>query len=145
LPPGVDLKKFRPTTRKFKAPEGWYLKYEGKRLKTNLHLLPDERDALLEMVEPQPQNEEEVAKSLDPRVPKPELSDVAKKFQDAVNRLFKLSSQLGFKERLQVLLQEDPDRIGPIGKDDEAKAHERPGERQIYLSLLDRYDEELRK
>lgn len=145
LPPDVDLKKFRPVTRKFKAPEGWYLRHTGKKLETNLHLLPEERDALLRMVEPQPQSEEEVAMAEDPRVPKPELNDAAKKFQEAVNRLHKAASQLGLKERLQVLLQEDPDRVGPIGQNEAVKSHERPGDRHIYESLLNRYDEELRK
>src|SRR5262249_27768785 len=52
LPEGIDLEKFRPT--KHKAPEGWYLRYNenAKRLETNLHLTPDERDALLKLAHP---------------------------------------------------------------------------------------------
>jgi uncharacterized membrane protein YphA (DoxX/SURF4 family) len=141
LPKGVDLKKFKP--RKYKAPDGWYLRYnpKAKRLETNLHLVPEEREALLKLVEPQPTTDDERAAAADPRTPKPELDDAAKKFQQAINRLSDRSGKLGLKDRLQVLLKEDPDRNGVVLAAQEGTTdYSRPGKKQVFENLLGRYE-----
>lgn len=122
LPDGVDLKKFSP--KKFKAPDA-YVRYDSgkKLLETNLHLLPEERDALLAMGKGK--------------------SD--KKYQDAVKKLAASSDKLSLKERLQVLLKEDPDRVGQVREDETGTIdHERPGKKQVYEHLLARYDANLK-
>ena len=122
LPDGVDLKKFSP--KKFKAPDA-YVRYDSgkKLLETNLHLLPEERDALLAMGKGK--------------------SD--KKYQDAVKKLAASSDKLSLKERLQVLLREDPDRVGQVREEETGTIdHERPGKKQVYEHLLARYDANLK-
>lgn len=145
LPEGLDLKKFKP--RKYKAPEGWYLRYnaKAKRLETNLHLVPEERELLLKLVVPQPQTEDEIAAAADPRVPKPELSPQAQKYQEALKKLCERSARLGLKDRLQVLLREDAKRVGMILKEQEGTSdYQRPGEKQVYEHLLARYEADLK-
>jgi uncharacterized membrane protein YphA (DoxX/SURF4 family) len=145
LPEGVDLKKFKP--RKYKAPEGWYLRYnaKGKRLETNLHLVPEEREALLKMAEPQPSTDDERAAAADPRSPPPVLSPEEQAYQGAIRKLCERAGKLSLKERLQVLLAEDLNRNGVVL---EAHAgtvdHRRPGERQVYEHLVARYEKNLK-
>jgi len=59
-------------------------------------------------------------------------------------KLFERTSKLSLKERLQVLLKDDADRVGMV---QEAHAgtidHIRPGEIQIYKHLLERYERNL--
>jgi uncharacterized membrane protein YphA (DoxX/SURF4 family) len=137
LPAGVDLKSFKPS-RKYRPPEGWFLRYNDKsrRLETNLHLVPEEQDSLLGMVEPKGAAAAEETK--------PELSAEAKAFQSAVNRLYDRSGKLSLNERLQVLLVEDPDRVGLVQQKHEGTIdYERPGKKQIYEHLLARYEANL--
>lgn len=145
LPPGVDLKKFKP--RKYKAPDDWYLRFnaKAKRLETNLRIIPEEREALLKLAEPQPTTEDEKFEAADPRTPRPELSAVAKKYQDAITKLVERAGKLSLKERLQVLLKEDPERVGVILKEQEGTTDAvRPGDKQKYEHLLARYESNLK-
>src|SRR5205807_1997530 len=74
-----------------------------------------------------------------------ENNPVVKKWREAVNALYKSTSKLSLKERLQVLLKEDPERVGVVH---EAEAgtidHKRPGKKDIYEHLLARYEEKLK-
>jgi uncharacterized membrane protein YphA (DoxX/SURF4 family) len=148
LPPGVDLKKFKP--RKYKTPEKWYLRYntedpKAKRLETDLRITPEEEEALRKLAEPQPKTEEEIFAAADPRTPKPELSPVAKKYQEAITKLADRASKLGLKERLQVLLKEDPKRVGMIVEGQEGTTDAvRPGLKQEYEHMLARYEADLK-
>lgn len=151
LPEGVDLKKFKPL--KYKPPEGWYLRYnaKAKRLETNLHLTPEERDSLLrlagapsdETTEGDVANADNVAAADDA---KPTLSAAAKKYQDAIRRLYDRTSRLSLRERLQVLLKEDAERVGLVQEKHAGTSdYERPGKKQVYQHLLARYEENLKK
>lgn len=145
LPPDVDLKKFKP--RKYKAPDGWYLRYntKAKQLETNLRITPEEQETLLKLAEPQPKTEDEIFAAADPRTPKPELSDAAKKYQGAITKLAERSSKLGLKERLQVLLKEDPKRVGLVVEGQEGTSDAiRPGMKQEYEHMLARYEADLK-
>lgn len=129
LPAGVDLKKFKPT----KPPKDGYVKFDAKerRLETNLHLLPEERDALVKMAESQDTDDQ--AKK-----------DSVTKYQIAINKLYQRSSKLSLKERLQVLLKEDPERVGVILESHEGTVdHKRLGKIQVYKNLLERYERNL--
>src|SRR5262249_54939445 len=115
-----DLDKF--AQKKFKKPDG-YVRYnaEDKRLETNLHLLPEERNTLLAMARGK--------------------SDAVKKWQPAVKELYTKTHVLSLKERLQDLLQEDPERVGVVREDEVGTIdYKRPGEKQKYEHLLARYD-----
>lgn len=139
LPKGVDLKKFK-VSKKFKAPDGWFLTYDSKakRLVTNLHLVPEERDALLAMaIKP--------AEDADPDTAPPELTAQQKAWKEAVEKLFDRTSRLSLRERLQVLLKEDPERVGYLL--DPAKGEidpQRPGKKKIYEHLLAKYEQDLK-
>jgi len=153
LPAGVDLEKF-------KTPQGAYLRYNAKqkRLETNLHLLPAERDALIRLAVAKPADEGQTDASAGgesaggdsaerPVGDQPAKNRAAiKAWRDAVSALYAKSSKLSLRERLRVLLQEDPDRIGAIH---EAQAgtidHERKGKNQIYTHLLERYERDLKQ
>ena len=156
LPEGVDLAKF-------KKPKGSRLDYDPKtkQLATNLHLLPAERDALIAMALKNDAGkkdaaEEEAAKEPDAdAAPAEESGDdapaasaedpVVKKWRQAVNALYKATSKLSLKERLQVLLKEDPDRVGVVLESQQGTIdHERPGKKQVYEHLLSRYDRNLK-
>jgi uncharacterized membrane protein YphA (DoxX/SURF4 family) len=172
LPPGVDPKNI------IKTPKGYHLRYnpKAKRLETNLHLLPAERDELLAMARTQPApdatkpdqaespasdggaNEEPNKEGKDddatadreaaePVAAKPAAIDpVVKKWQDAVKKLYAKSSKLSLKERLQVLLKEDTDRVGQVNKNQEGTIdYERPGKKQVYEHLVERYEANLKK
>src|SRR5262249_20628999 len=68
-----------------------------------------------------------------------------KKWRDAVNALYKQTGRLSVRERLLVLLKDDPDRNGIVL---EAHAgtvdHHRPGKKDAYLHLLERYEKNLK-
>ncbi|MGQ0637502.1 MAG: DoxX family protein [Planctomycetaceae bacterium] len=142
LPAGVDLNRFKPL--KYKPPENWYLRYnaQAKRLETNLHLTPDERDALLRLGRPEPAD-----------TALPEVENSAKqaaatdgKYEEAIRKLYDRSGKLSLKERLQVLLREDPDRVGLIQEKHAGTIdHERAGKKQVYLHLLSRYEQDLKQ
>lgn len=137
LPEGVDLKAFKPS-RKYKPRDDWFLRYNNKRLETNLHLVPEERDALMKMVEPKAEPGAEADET------KVELSAEAKAWQAAVKTLYDRTSKLSLKERLQVLLMEDPDRVGLIQERHAGTSdHIRPGKKQVYEHLLARYEANL--
>ena len=126
LPEGVDLDKFR-------TPKGTFLRYDAKnkRLETDLHLLPKERDALLRLAK--------VDKDADAAA-----KDQVKRYQTAIKRLADRSSRLSLKEQLQVLLKEDPDRNGVVLEQYAGTIdHSRPGDVQIYRHLLERYEQNL--
>jgi len=151
LPPEVDLTKF-------KTPKNSYLRYnaKAKQLETNMHLLPAERDALLAMAGSRPAATDADAEDkpaaeagteeAPAETPATAVDPVVKKWQDAVRQLYTRTGRLSLKERLQVLLKEDPDRVGLIL---EAQAgtidHERPGKKQVYEHLVARYEENLKK
>ena len=74
------------------------------------------------------------------------VDPVVKKWRDAINRLYTLTSKLSLKERLQVLLKEDADRVGQVNKAQEGTIdYERPGKKQVYAHLVSRYEENLKK
>ncbi|MBS0261159.1 MAG: hypothetical protein JSS02_04320 [Planctomycetes bacterium] len=158
LPPGVDDEKLKSV----KLPKGSYVKYNAKdkRLETNVHLLPAERDALMALVggaadEGEATSGDEAAPAaegapadaapaegapvagVDPRV---------KKWQDAVRQLYTRSGKLSLKERLQVLLKEDPERVGVVHESHEGTIdYKRPGKVDIYKHLLERYNANLKR
>ena len=81
-------------------PETKRLIVDGK-----MHLLPKERADL-----------QKQARGL-----KSASADDIKRFNSAVDQLFKLSSHLSYKERLAVLLKIDPERVGLVYRDDKTK------------------------
>ncbi len=107
-------------------PEAKRLIVDGK-----MHLLPKERAELQKQA----------------RALKAASADDIKRFNSAVDQLFKLSSHLSYKERLAVLLKIDPERVGLVYRDDKTKevVEERKGKITEYKELLSRYNEELPK
>ncbi len=190
LPPGVDLKTFKTPKGTDAHGKEYKLTYneKAKRLETNLHLLPTERDELIAMASPkaemddadssqaQPENAESPAKdaagpdekdkdgdakeadappaddsaaeaavkqgAIDP----PAIDPSVKNWQDAIKKLYAKTSKLSLRERLRVLLQEDPDRVGQINKAQEGTIDfDRPGKKQVYEHLVNRYEANLKK
>ena len=155
LPPGIDL------NRDFKCPKGYHLRYnpKEKRLETNLHLLPAERDALLALAMRKPASADAEGESpaqdgkdqeragQDPGPEPPAAIDpVVKKWQQAIKQLYIRTSRLSLKERLQVLLKEDTERVGTVLKAQAGTIdHERPGKKQVYEHLLVRYEQNLKQ
>jgi len=150
LPDGVDLKKFKVP----KDPKESYFRYnaKAKQLETNLHLLPNELESLLKMGKATPAAAPDAGQAEDGDSANKTMlakdmkaNDAAqKKWRDAVNALYKKTSKLSLKERLQVLLKEDPDRIGVVLEAHEGTIdHQRPGKKQIYEHLLARYEKNL--
>jgi uncharacterized membrane protein YphA (DoxX/SURF4 family) len=93
-----------------------------------LHLLPDERDRLLEML---PASEETTSAQ----------SELA-----AVNDVYKQQSKLSYKERLAALLNGDPERVGVVYKDkDGSVLPSPPGDFARYVQLIERYEANLAK
>lgn len=149
LPEGLDLAQF-------KKPKGYYLQFNPKykRLETNLHLLPTERDALLAMVDKpaapgaegtEPPPAEAPDKSAEPDGAPAAIDPMAKKWKEAIQQLYTRTSKLSLKERLQVLLKEDPDRAGVILKAQEGTIdYHRLGKIDIYKHLLARYEANLK-
>jgi len=71
----------------------------------------------------------------------------AKRFQRALDQVYKQASKLSYKERLAVLLKIDPERVGSVYRDSKTKEvlEQRKGEIAQYKELLDRYSAELPK
>jgi uncharacterized membrane protein YphA (DoxX/SURF4 family) len=150
LPDGMDLKKFKLP----KDPPNSYLRYNAKdkQLETNLHLLPNELVSLLAMGKKSaPATDAEVAAdgegagdAVPTKAKKP--NDAAlKKWRDAVNALYKTTGKLSLKERLEVLLKADTDRVGVVLEAHTGTIdHRRPGEMQKYVHLLERYEKNLK-
>jgi uncharacterized membrane protein YphA (DoxX/SURF4 family) len=164
LPPGVDLEKF-------KKPKGYHLRYNDKskpkRLETNLHLLPADRDALIALADtkssPSGEGSQENAESPATEGAKEEpghaaadentapeakvgVDPVVKKWQNAVKKLYTRTSKLSLKERLQVLLKDDPERVGQINKEQEGTIdYDRPGKKQVYEHLVKRYEDNVKQ
>ncbi len=147
LPPGVDLEKF-------KKPKGSYLRYNAKarQLETNLHLLPGERDALIALAASNPAGSEDTDQPTaegaggenSTKKESGVSAGVVKKWRDAINALYKTTGKLSLKERLQVLLKEDPVRIGVVHEAHEGTIdHKRPGKKDVYEHLLARYEHNL--
>lgn len=129
LPEGVDLSKWKHAI-KFDA-AAKRLVVDGK-----THLLPSERDDILDLAPPlENPTEEQQAQAA-----------VVAKFRKAVNDLYTLQSKLSYKERLAALLKGDPERVGTLLKEkDGSIAEERMGEIAYYKSLIDRYEANLAK
>jgi uncharacterized membrane protein YphA (DoxX/SURF4 family) len=136
LPDGVDLNTFQLP----KDPPNSFLRYntELKQLETNLHLLPGERDALLAMGK-KPAGDAAPAKDAKNN------AAALKKWRDAVKDLYKTTGSLSLKERLAVLLKADPERNGIVLEEHAGTIdHHRPGKKDIYLHLLERYEKNLK-
>jgi uncharacterized membrane protein YphA (DoxX/SURF4 family) len=149
LPDGVDLKKFK-LPKDVKDP---YLRYDAKaaRLEINFHLKPSELESLLQSGKPKGAENAGKAPEGDSGAKSTATKDkkaaaALKKWRDAVNALYKTTSKLSLRERLQVLLKEDPERVGVVL---EAQAgtidHKRPGEIDKYRHLLARYEKNLKE
>lgn len=98
LPPGLDLTKVSGVDKQaiqFDA-ESKQLIVDGKK-----HLLPSEQDRLVAAAR-------KIADS------KPEAKKTCDQFIAAVTRIYKISSRLAFREKLEALLKQDPDRVGLI-------------------------------
>ena len=122
LPAGVDLAKF-------KAPKGSSLTFDAKskRLISNFHLLPQEREQLLALAPADVTDDAQKA--------------LVEKYRAAVNKLYDRASRLSLKERLQVLLKEDPERVGLTQEAHRGTIdYQRPGDLQIYRHQLERYE-----
>ena len=53
---------------------------------------------------------------------------------------------MSLRERLEVLLKDDPDRVGQINKAQEGTLdYDRPGEKQVYEHLVARYEEKVKQ
>jgi uncharacterized membrane protein YphA (DoxX/SURF4 family) len=146
LPPGVTDDKFKS----LKLPKGTFVQYnrETKQLEANTHLLPADRDALLAFAGAAPENDSAEASEESETADQPQKSDdpVVKKWQAAVKKLYARAGKLSFKERLQVLLKEDPDRVGVVHEAHEGTIdHHRPGKLDVYKHLLERYDSNLKR
>ncbi|MBI1346725.1 hypothetical protein GC163_10605 [bacterium] len=129
LPDGVDLSKWSKAIR-FDAAK--------KRLIVDgsYHLLPNERDAILDqaplIAEPTTEQQAE--------------ADLRKKFHDAINRVYTLNSRLSYKEQLAALLKGDPERVGILQKTKEgAVIEQRMGDVEQYQTLIARYEANLAK
>jgi len=146
LPPGVTSEKLKT----LKLPKGSYVQYneKSKQLETNTHLLPADRDALLALAgdpgtaaaaagEEAPEAVEATPAAVEPTL---------KKWQDAVKQLYIRTGKLSLKDRLQVLLKEDPERVGVVLEAHEGTIdHHRPGKVDIYKHLLERYEQNLKQ
>jgi uncharacterized membrane protein YphA (DoxX/SURF4 family) len=122
LPAGVDLSQF-------KAPKGASLKYDAKskRLVADFHLLPAEKQQLLGLL-PESASEEERSA-----------------WTRALDRLYDRTSKLSLKERLQVLVKEDPDRVGLVQESHYGTIdHKRIGDIDLYRNMLARYEANLK-
>lgn len=127
LPAGVDLTKF--SFAKVKAPDGSAITYDakGKRLVANFHLIPAEKEQLLGLL-PESASEEERAT-----------------WKRAVERLYDRTSALSLKERLQVLVKEDPTRVGVIQETHHGTIdHKRLGDIDLYRNMIARYEANLK-
>ena len=152
LPPGVDNDKLKG----MKIPKGSFVKYneKAKQLETNLHLLPAERDALLALAGGKPAADEPegavagetTTDETTPDAGQAPVDPLVKKWNDAIKQLYVRTGKLSLKERLQVLLKEDAERVGVIHESHEGTIdHHRPGKKDIYKHLLERYEQNLQQ
>ncbi|MBI3860399.1 MAG: hypothetical protein HY290_00735 [Planctomycetia bacterium] len=166
LPPGVDNAKLKA----LKLPKGTWVRYneneKAKRLETNTHFLPAERDALLALAKVKAEAEaaegdakaEPAAEPAGQPAAEPgtegdaagaaavAVDPLVAKYQAAVKQLYARSGKLSLKERLQVLLKEDPDRIGVVHESHEGTVdYHRPGKVDVYRHLLERYEQNLKQ
>lgn len=117
LPAQVDLSKAPKSVRYDAAAKS--LIVDGK-----LHLLPDERDALLALAG--------------------QMGSESEAYRSAVEKLFKVQAKLSFQERLAALLKGDPERVGVEQKDQEgARIEARLGQMDLYRAQVKRYEESL--
>ncbi len=122
LPASVDLAKF-------KAPKGNSLTYDekGKRLVADFHLIPAEKQQLLDLLP-------DAASESDRAV-----------WTRAIDRLYDRTSTLSLKERLQVLVKEDPDRVGIVQEAHHGTIdHKRLGDIDLYRNMIARYEANLK-
>lgn len=111
LPSGVEIKGNLAKSVRYDA-EGKRLVVDGKQ-----HLLPSERDALLNLA-----------------------PEDAAEYRKAVESVFLRASKLSYKERMAASLKGDPSRAGLLRED---LGEERAGEIELYKQLAQRYDEQL--
>jgi uncharacterized membrane protein YphA (DoxX/SURF4 family) len=131
LPEGIDLSRWKHAIRF--DPDARRLIVDGKQ-----HLLPSERDAILELVE------SDASPTSDLRPPTSEDPAVAR-FRKAVNDVYAQQTKLSYKERLAALLKGDPDRVGVRQLKDGATIESRMGAIEEYKTLLERYEANLAK
>lgn len=150
LPPGVDNEKLKSV----KLPKETYVKFneKSKRLETNTHLLPADRDALLALAGGKPAAEagsdgaEQPVENASAQAATAVEDPGLKEWRDAVKALYTRAGKLSLKERLQVLLKEDPDRVGVVHESQEGTVdHHRPGKVDVYKHLLERYEQNLKQ
>lgn len=98
LPPGLNLAKVSGVHKEAIRfdPKSRRLIVDGKK-----HLLPVERDRL-------------IAAARQIAVAKPNSKETCDQFIAAITRGYTLSSRLSYKEKLEALLKQDPDRVGVI-------------------------------
>ena len=108
---------------------------EKKRLIVDgrMHLLPAERERILEMVSVKAGTEVEGAPA--------EQNKQVEEFRKAVTRLYDLSQKgMGYKERLMASLKGDPTRAGKLIVNDEKETvEELMGDIRLYKEQLERY------
>jgi uncharacterized membrane protein YphA (DoxX/SURF4 family) len=70
-------------------------------------------------------------------------ADLIKAFRRTLDDVYKRQSRLAFRERLQVLLKQDPDRVSLVREDQEPGSvdHKRQGKIDEYKTRLERYNE----
>ncbi len=127
LPPGLDLEKVGGINREaisFEPDEG-VLVVNGK-----LHLLPTERDRLIAAATKISEADKSAKRSCD-------------QFISAVNRVYKVSSDLSFNEQLTAVMEQDTDRVGIVLQGEEGS--EKPlvvkvGDVKYYEELTKRFD-----
>lgn len=97
------------------------------------HLLPNERELLLALAPVDGEMTDEVRASREA-------------YRKAVDDVYKRASRLSFHERLKVLLEVDPDRVGILYKEkDGAEVQVRVGEIAFYKELVQRYEDGMAK
>jgi uncharacterized membrane protein YphA (DoxX/SURF4 family) len=144
LPAGLDLAKVDGVNKK-----AIYYDAKAKKLVVDgsLHLLPVERDRLIDAAEDlvkDPEAKESASASQDA----PKRPQETEQFVAAVKRIYSMSSRLSFNEQLAALLKGDPERVGIISQvkasDAEADKDEgqvvQVGEIKYYGELIKRFD-----
>uniref|UniRef100_A0A7C4LLN8 DoxX family membrane protein n=1 Tax=Schlesneria paludicola TaxID=360056 RepID=A0A7C4LLN8_9PLAN len=127
LPDGVDLSRWKHAIR---------FDPQARRLiVTRQHLLPAERDAILELA-PLIEN---------PTAEQAAQAETIRKFRKALQEVYERQSRLSFKERLAALLKGDPDRAGIDQRRGQEVIEKRMGAIEEYKTLLARYEANLAK
>lgn len=136
LPEGVSLEEFPEDLLKEwkvrKAELAKAIKFDAGRklliVDGKFHLLPSERELLLALAPLEEGLSDEVRTSREA-------------YRKAVDDVYKRASKLSFQERLKVLLEVDPDRVGVLYKDkDGTEIRDRVGEIAYYKELVARYE-----